>query len=270
MLLELDNEFFKCFPAPGDLSHYYEDVEDRSNLLVTIGDSWTWGDMLGTTCYKDGHSDPNRENWLYGRHLQNFIGDCDWINIGYPGTGNRWIVDVALRFQRLAAIIRHERIIISIGMTDIARDHNQRGPHPQANGSWRASLELYERDYFQQILSLDHDKITKVIGRNFTSSFPANIHMLPNHLSKRWIDVSRDHWPDGIDPGVCHAMDFPDRFSLINEQIWATEVGIPQSLQVTDFLLACPWHYKKISKHPTPEGHRFWAEYVYSSLITCW
>jgi len=34
----------------------------------------------------------------------------------------------------------------------------------------------------------------------------------------------------------------------------------------TNFLLDSKFNYKKASKHPTPEGHTFWAKYLYNSL----
>ena len=267
MLLELDHDFFSHFITPNpELSYWYEDLEDRRTLLVTIGDSWTWGNSLQTSDHSHNWSGFNRVNSVYGRHLQNFIGDSDWINIACPATANGWIVDVAKRFISIADMIDHDRIIISIGLTDMSRDHFQKGFHPLSDGSFLMSLEMYERDYFAQIRAIDHKKITTVLGRNFTSSFDNNQNSMPNHLPKRWIDISRDHWPNGFDPPSCFGMKFPEKFENINEQIWATEVGIPASLRVTDFLMGCPWHYKKATKHPNEQAHLFWAQYVYQYL----
>ena len=38
------------------------------------------------------------------------------------------------------------------------------------------------------------------------------------------------------------------------------------AIQVADFLMQRNLNYKKAGKHPTPEGHQLWADYLYQSL----
>lgn len=60
---------------------------NKNNLLITIGDSWTWGDSLGdlSVDYRSKH--------VYGRYLSKDL-DCDWINYGWCGAGNNTILSV--------------------------------------------------------------------------------------------------------------------------------------------------------------------------------
>jgi hypothetical protein len=58
----------------------------KKNLVITIGDSWTFGDSLGSasTNKDDIHA---RQSQCYGKHLSDEL-DADWINCGYCGYGN--------------------------------------------------------------------------------------------------------------------------------------------------------------------------------------
>lgn len=267
-ILELDSGFFSTFKGPSaECNLYHEDLQNKNNLLITIGDSWTWGDSIGTTKYAQGISDKNRTNLIYGKHLQCLITDCDWINIAMPGTANQWIVDSALRFPNLISKLNYKKIYLIIGLTDITRDHAQRGYHPESNNYFLKSLELWERDYFEKLSQLSNLKnVITLVGRNFTNTFENNIKILSFHLNKRWIDISADAWDNMIIPGPTVGMNIPTHGLSAEEKLWASNTGIPESMQVISFLNKCPLHYKKASKHPTEESHRLWANYIFSNL----
>jgi hypothetical protein len=54
---------------------------NKNTLLLTVGDSWTWGDSLGDV------STRYRSNHVYGKYLSDYL-NADWINYGYCGGGN--------------------------------------------------------------------------------------------------------------------------------------------------------------------------------------
>lgn len=67
---------------------------DKNNLLITVGDSWTWGDSLGdlSVNYRSKH--------LYGRYLSEKL-ESNWINWGWCGCGNNTILsalDIILHY----------------------------------------------------------------------------------------------------------------------------------------------------------------------------
>jgi len=266
-ILALDSGFFSVFHGSSpECSLYHEDIHNRSNLLVTVGDSWTWGDSIGGSSYAVGMSDPNRTNLIYGRHLQTLIGNCDWINIAQPGTANRWIVDSAMRFVNLQSKLNYQKIYLIVGLTDMTRDHQQRGYHLDSNNKFLDSVRLWEKEYFSMLRELaEFKKIVPVVTRNFTNSMDSNVHMLPFHLTKRWIDISADNWNGELSPGYSIGMNLPDSLDA-DEKVWAVTQGIPQFMQVISFLNKCPLHYKKASKHPNEQNHELWARYIYSNL----
>jgi hypothetical protein len=266
-LLDLDGDFFKFFVTDDEtLSHWHEDVQQRTNLLVTIGDSWTWGDSLGISDHSKKISDPNRVNLIYGKHLQRMLGnDYDWVNIAYPGTANQWIVDVALRFPAILKKCQYQKVLMSVGLTDITRDQHERGYHPDAKHSLLKSMEYWEKDYLRHLSTLNDHDIKLVVGRNFTNTFLSNIDIFHRHLPMRWIDITANNWQGSMDLPNCVGMKLPDNLSA-QDKIWAESEGIPNSLKIIEFLDQCPLHYKKASKHPTEKAHEFWANYVYENL----
>ena len=81
LVTDLDPEFFTKHCVDDQREIISEDISGKSTLLVTIGDSWTWGDGID-----------NRVNNVYGRRLSNML-NSDWINIAWPGTANNWIAN---------------------------------------------------------------------------------------------------------------------------------------------------------------------------------
>lgn len=75
---------------PDGREWYYEHSVNSSKLIITVGDSWTWGDSLGKTT--SGFDDRNhRVNHIYGSILSKRLG-TDFINIGIPGGSNLYIL----------------------------------------------------------------------------------------------------------------------------------------------------------------------------------
>jgi hypothetical protein len=63
---------------------------DRNSdcLIITVGDSWTWGDSLGTLALDPLKDDKEaRFNNLYGRVISDYH-NADWLNFGICAAGN--------------------------------------------------------------------------------------------------------------------------------------------------------------------------------------
>jgi hypothetical protein len=274
MLLEFDYGFFSCYTTANNRQLYYEDIQDRDVLLVTVGDSWTWGDSIDGINPDTKPDSPKRLTSIYGYHLQQLIGNCDWINLGYPGTANLWIKEVALRFLNIQPQTRYKKIILSVGLTDYGRDapdeygdNNKMSWLLGNDQTYESIAESIEHAHLQELHQLDnHPVISLVVGRNFTSTFPANENLITHHIPERWIDISRQHWqPDYVIP-KCWTVMLPDNLSTA-EKSWAVEIMMPAANQVIQFLTDCPLHYKKASKHPTEDCHQLWANHVYQYLL---
>jgi hypothetical protein len=269
MLLELDEGFFKHFVTDDPaLSHWHEDIQQRRTLLVSVGDSWTWGDSLGYTSHGKGISDPDRLNMVYGRHLQQMIGDCDWINIGYPGTANRWIVDVALRFIEIRNRVNYDKVFLSVGLTDISRDIFDLDIDSFYSSplSLRDYMVAREKKLLKKIKKIqDSTDILVVVGRNFTNTFdPENIGICSNHLPLRWVDIGADRCGMARPP-ACFGFKIPYGLDYSDKK-WVLDHVMDNNQRMTDYLVASPLHHERGTRHPTKECHRYWAEYVYEFI----
>lgn len=264
MLLEFDHGFFSHYTTANNRQLYYEDIQDRDVLLVTIGDSWTWGDSIDGINLVSKPDSPKRLTSIYGHHLQQLIGNCDWINIGYPGTANLWIKDVALRFLNIQPQTKYKKIVLSVGLTDYGRDAQDEYNDTK---TYESIAESFEHAHLQELHQLDnHSVISLIVGRNFTSTFPSNRNIVDYHIPQRWIDISRLHWqPDYAIP-ECWTVMLPDNLADA-EKSWAVDIMMPAANQVIQFLTDCPLHYKKASKHPTEDCHQLWANHVHQYLL---
>lgn len=268
VILNLDPEYFSQCTVTNNTdsnrSVIHESLNGRENLLVTIGDSWTWGDSLDNIDITKGISDsPRRVDLIYGKHLSNLL-ESDWINIAYPGIDNGWIANTAWRFQFIKHLLPYKTIYISVGFTDIARDVITYGS--DSSLSFLENAKQYEKNYFKILSSIENETDIKiVVGRNFTDTFDDNANIVKHHLRKRWIDVSRDSWKKDYCIPKSYFMRYPDSLSE-SDRFFLLENCFSSTSAVLDFLDQCPLHYKQASKHPNETSHLLWANYVYDQM----
>jgi hypothetical protein len=79
---------------------HYRSVNSEQ-LLITVGDSWTYGDSLGQTRVRDGRDDPeHRLSHVYGSLIAEEL-KADWINLALPGISNNmmctWLAQLLSR-----------------------------------------------------------------------------------------------------------------------------------------------------------------------------
>ena len=200
--------------------------------------------------------------------MRDNLGNYDWINIGYPGTANLWIVDVAARFIELKKKLDYAHILVVCTLTDITRDVNTLNElDKQENNSTLLDLaERTERHRFNTLSKLDHvDGLDLIVARNFTHTFPKNQRLVKHHVDSEWIELNRKEWNSEWEefPFFAGYEWLPRQPNLLADQKrWCVEEGFPASQAIVDFLDACPLHYKKATKHPTEESHYLWANYL--------
>ena len=145
--ITLDQNNFKHFFSPvGPLHSYHEehvspyDYVDRDSdtLLVTIGDSWTWGagicnantDAINITEQEDNF----RRNHLYG-NLISKDRSWNWLNLGFYSIGNQWIANKVFELRGLVPRLEFKKIIVMINFTGAGRWFN----------TWQDSLTDYKK-----------------------------------------------------------------------------------------------------------------------------
>ena len=263
--------------------HFWKEFDwikqNRKKLVVTIGESWTWGDSLGKTQHKIFDDKEFRLSNVYGRRLAETL-QADFLNIAKPGESNLWIAKHYAMFVNEIDKFDYDEILVVLTMTEVGRE-------------FEGDLD-YDRDYMsdlkdivnlkdflntlsnyvsKEIQSVKQDKIKLLIGTNFIdSNYTTDLQV----LEKSWVDVIADRLQVSIQK-PCYTVSswVFDRFhQLLNftqnyrrvDFLKDLQQHMEIAIQVTDFLMQSKLNYKKASKHPTPEGHQLWADYLYLSL----
>jgi len=223
---------------------FHEQIQYKDTLLITVGDSWTWGDSLG--------EDTHRLASIYGRHLSDKL-DVDWVNIGICGTDNMNILLKAHRFiQGITHPYKHIQVVITL--TELGRELrgnnllNKRDEYNVIKGTdWPAFEELISGIDVSQLIEechannfllgydielyyaiKDHQNIddllikyeayifklidqlfdSYLVGSNFTHTYHENKSILGQRLlPKAWVDVIAEQ--GHIDP-------YPDNVRVLS------------------------------------------------------
>lgn len=262
-------------------SWYHEDIQHRDCLLITAGDSWTWGDSLSNIDIEQGVvDDPKRVTSIYGHLLAQKL-NADLVNLAKCGGSNIEIHDYVVGTLKHACN-KYKKVFVVLTLTENYRESNWDPiwmPDHSKVTNLEMLLEQYEHNMFTSIktnLIDQYPDVTFLIGRNFTYSFDNNKGILGSgHLSKTWVDCLAEAqnkltYPEDV--RMVSAMSYvPLIKSLKNINLYKKfkfqfmEHYALAELAI-DWLLDSDLNYKKSTKHPTEQGHEIWADYLYKVL----
>ena len=270
---------------------YIEINNNNPNLVICYGDSWTWGDSLGNASAQHRIEDSEfRSQNVYGYHLAKSL-NADFVNIATPGVMNYWIHD------RLTILCDHvierlhtlyNNIYIIVTLTELGRDFEfdkyidefrtfyNWSDDPECTGE-KILIQAEHFDFLKlkQINNRLPNNCHMVVGRNFTNTFDVNKSILPNLMLENWTNVLL-HKQNISTAGDVAIMSFGiDRFNkfIQSQQLdtqmfkewFVNNLSTLANYQI-DCLAKSMYNYNKASKHPTPEGHKLWAEYILTYL----
>ena len=269
-------------PTPKPES-YYVDIQDRKTLIIALGDSWTYGDSLDESV---------RIQQIYGSLMARHY-DADIINVGYRGGPNSWIL-LAGNFivEQLQKNNTYDRVLVVVTMTESMRDTLLHDAFPfnyrvqgQIYGLTHAyyqhvldSLENHWQQLAQNMLDKTDDRFVVVMAQNFVWHNMVNKLKHPRLIvpDQNWIEVLAQHQDIGV----------PIRTNVVTAWVFRNFQGITQqarmmdktvckefalplvdkALQVNEWLDASTLNHKTGSKHPTQQGHQFWADYMIGQI----
>lgn len=282
---------------------YYEVNRYSKKLLITVGDSWTYGDSL----------DPSkRTKQIYGAKLSKKI-NYNWINIGLPGESNLVIK------QYLSEVINnlkhtYDDVIVIFTLTESTRDlaslnfceqsynsikaddwpcfdnlnnnhivfleNELHGLHIldviklhialQSCYSLRSTIETIENTTVNSIKKLLTDKSTKLIlARNFTSwSNSSN-----SDVSETWAQVIAKYGNLSLYPkdlyfitsfsGSERLVAYQNKFKRIENFKFDLVEQMTKAQNAITWLIKSPYNSNKATKHPLEKAHEWWADYLY-------
>lgn len=274
-----NDDIKKYFTLPYDkISHYDSsknpfDVKNRlsSKLLVTLGDSWSWGDELS-----------DRSNKCYGNILSERL-QSDWLNLSVPGAGNHYIGELYLDFvEFIKQNNAYKNILCVIVLTETGRDFNGWFDREVDYASWlktniAAPIDYYKLLEFINDFAIDRlvtdrqiPNLELLVGFNFVN--PSSTKKLQNALiEKTWLEVCTNQVLDDecyfVSPYIF------DKFEQIFSIEWSLDREIYKQWAVTQLekaqkrlSLLQDHRYFHQYLHPKENGHVAWAEYLYDKI----
>ena len=264
---------------------YFADIKNKNTLIITAGDSWTWGGSL----------DPDKRlDQVYGRLLSSHI-DADWINIGCSGWSNSWILSNLDRLLEKIEFDLYNKILIIVTLTEAGRDiasyssfkYDYRtrfevdGVH---ENTYEKVLSDAESQWAEQLEKIS-EKIKKntniLVGFNFVWFDHLYLHFL-NHkkirlLDKSWIEklaeyqnISMPHRAKVVvgftlDQHLPKINEIAGIHDLTEFKKWHLKY-VDLALKINDWYDKSPINAKSGTRHPIAEGHRVWADYILENL----
>jgi hypothetical protein len=263
----------------GQRSWYHEHAQGRENLLITAGDSWTWGDSLNpkrlSRLYREYHA--HRKQHIYGTLLAEKL-KSDHINLARSDASN---LDILSYLARVVpeVLSRYKKIFVVVTLTENHRetltiDH---GRH------WTSLQQLMcdqERHMMQQFVHLlaESPNVMTVLARNFTHSFLPNMEEFRAfHADRAWIDLLAERQDIGPYPTPLRVLTMSSYTNLENAiynacgnliDTWDGELKqlFQQTLVASAWLDRSNLNYSMATRHPTEDAHQIWADYLYQTL----
>ena len=260
---------------------YSEDIQDKDTLLVTVGDSWTWGDHLGNIDWDQASDDPVRLTQIFGRKLADKLS-ADWVNLARPGCSNYWMLEKLQDIQPFIQQARYKKIYVVVTLTEDLREATY-SRRIQVNdvyqGLWTRSIGI--TDFLVQVESYllrkletyfnELPTVTAYVQRAFTDVWPANSS--PLLLKKSWCDVIQDNvnFNNYKRPapfiGQMSINPLTEKYIVQNPERKQEFLNIMEVVGTRwNFLGASIYNLKGSTCHPNPAGHELWAEYLYSQI----
>ena len=265
--------------GPAARSWYHEDIQNRKKLLITVGDSWTWGDHLGNIDWNKCFDDPVRLTQIFGRILSDQL-DADWVNIAEPGCSNYWMLEQLQDIEPWLQNHAYDRAIVVVTLTEDLREatYTKRWPVKDAyshffhnNKKLKGFLVDVENLLLRNLEQLAQrlPTVEFYVSRAFTDTWPENHSKLL--LSKTWCDVIQDRvGSDSYVKPVPFVAQMAIRPLIQNYLKPEYKQEFLDMTQLIDrrwrFLGQSDYNLKGSTYHPNPAGHVLWAEYLFETI----
>jgi hypothetical protein len=268
------------FDETPELKTHVNENNNQSLTLVTIGDSFTWGDELGQAQHHLGIDDlEHRERHMFGRLLQQKL-NSNFVQSAMPGVGNSWMLQECNKLlSRLTPIT--DQIVVVITFSELARElHNvadvATNPVNQiyidavrAEQPLQKTFEQVEQYYWRQLARVQerYPKATILASFGFTHPVTSCDFL----TAQTWPDVVYQHF--GIDNYTKSSMlylgcrcfgnviDYCNASAKVKQEfIDYTAITEQSRNQMKATGAYGPTH------HPLELAHQLWADYLYEEI----
>jgi hypothetical protein len=245
---------------------------EKSSIVVTAGDSWTWGDSLGP---ESGDDRDYRMNHVYGSLIAKKL-DRDFLNISKPAGTNAEIHD-KLIYAMPYLQKKYKKIDVIICLTELAREIHGDPLWVQQDLNEYLEVDTFLHDYertmfasFKKELIDQYPNVNFVLCRNFTYSYTDNIPK--NHTEKTWMDIIEDMRPQENaypqDVRILSTMSYVPIIKTLKSKGVYSKLKFTMMEQMASSELAEIWmrnnpmQSNKGTRHPLEQGHSAWADYL--------
>jgi hypothetical protein len=245
-------------------------------LLVTIGDSWTWGADLTPT--QDQHY---RISNVYGNVVAKHIG-ADFLNLAVGGSSNAWITE---QFEKLVEVeqnLDYDNINCVITLTEVGREFDSHWDQNVDYLTWTNENIVAPTSYYQWLAIINQTSAQR-IKQAYSKTSKMKLHVGTNFADhtgidclesvtfpKTWIDLYAPQTGQTV-TGTCYVASrwVIDKFENIlkinpnlNRTMFLTwMIDVIDSAHARLDIISHPDYFKRIH-HPVSSGHRCWADYI--------
>jgi hypothetical protein len=251
---------------------------DSKTLVVTVGDSWTWGCDLSL----NNSDEQYRKDHVYGNLVSKEL-NADWLNLAIPAQGNFWIVAMVKELADLIPNLDYDKIIVVCTFTSVGRWFNTKYDQHIDYVSWFKDNIRQKQDFDQLLFMLNDvcvadistslapfDHVVLKIGTNMVEHIGLTGLKSTQILQDPWYRLL------GVQPTtLAYVCFYHDRLSTATEFIppqyhsdfknWWLDLwkASEQQLLVLSSLPGIMRNY-----HPLSAGHEIWANYIFEQLST--
>lgn len=252
----------------------YDLVEqNHDTLLVTIGDSWTYGARLGEEFPEQ--PEQGRLTHCFGYRLAQQL-NVDWLNLAFPSTNNLWMAERYTNICEIADQLSYKKIIVFVTLTEFGREIctdfdldpalNDRYRQTNSADGLAQTLAEYTADLF---LATRHDRVDLRLGINYvTNIYPTRLQ--PYFVERTWLECCLGQPLE--DRCIVVGTWALDKFKLLPKEFNASidqTVFLEECLDMIDranrrlnLIYNTGYNNQGGYGHPNTRGHQKWADYL--------
>jgi hypothetical protein len=296
--ITLNQKNFKPFFSPvGPLHSHHEehiwpyDYVDRGSdtLLVTIGDSWTWGSGISGKGVDATNITAEQNDFRLDHLYGNIISqdkNWNWINLGFYAMGNQWMVDKVLELRALLPLLEFKEIIVMINFTSTGRwfatSHDSLTDYKTF---FQTNKMTAEDDYENFLLDLNRKmlrdinlltnsetRVKLLVGTNAVDHCGFDIIEEKNIIPLPWYRLLSKTDLDGtfVDMDSIKSLANMENLLYNSDQKIAFQKWMIEKIKQAEkqkMMLNTMDHVAQDKVHPDHNGHKLWAEYILKNII---
>jgi hypothetical protein len=257
----------------------FDFVDRNSNtLVVTVGDSWTWGSDLSPNNRDDQFRKQNTYGYVVAQQL-----NSDWLNLALCAQGNFWIASMVDELAQIIPVLEYDCIYVICTFTGALRWFNTRYDQHIDYIAWFRDTIKHIQDFDQlpawrNQLCVDSvlksvrlfDHVTLKIGTNFLDATGFDSVERSQLLPTPWYQLlglvdSGPVYTDMYYETVSQAVEFINKQHHTIFKQWLLK--IIEHAERRNNLLKDPLLFRNY--HPMALGHQIWAKYILENFNTC-